>query len=88
MIISSITIRNTRQNTLESDTMYVARFARYRVRWYVVLFEKSWSEQMQSNEVYEINSRKFFFHGSAQRWVRKEIVKKMVKQHKLEIING
>jgi hypothetical protein len=68
--------------------MYVARFARYRVRWSVVLFEKSWSEQMQSNEVYEINSHTFFFHGSAKRWVRKEIVKKLVLQHKLEIING
>jgi hypothetical protein len=68
--------------------MYVARFARYGLRWSVVLFEKSWSEQMQSNEVYEINSHRFFLHGSAKRWVRKEIVKKLVQQHKLEIING
>jgi len=68
--------------------MYVARFDKKGIRWTITLFEKSWSEEMQTNEVTEVDSHKFFLHGSAKRWVRNEIVKKLVKQHKLEIING
>lgn len=88
MITSGTTLSSTRQNILVSDIMYVARFDKYRLRWNVTLFEKNWSEQMLSHEVSEITTHKFFFHGSAKRWVRKEIVKQLVKQHKLEIING
>lgn len=68
--------------------MYVVRFDRNGIRWKVTLFEKNWSEEMQTNEVSEVSSHKFFLHATASRWIRNEIAKKLVKQHKLEIING
>ena len=68
--------------------MYVVRFDRSGIRWKVTLFEKNWSEEMQTHEVSEVNSHKVFLHATAARWIRNEIAKKLVKQHKLEIING
>lgn len=68
--------------------MYVAKFDKALLRWRVTLFNKSWSEEMLSNEIEEIDSKTFFFHSSGYRWVNKEIAKQLFKQHKLEIING
>lgn len=68
--------------------MYIAKFNRQGLRWKVTLFEKSWSDEMMTNQVTAATSHKFFLHATAKRWIRNEIVKQMVKQHKLEIING
>jgi hypothetical protein len=88
MRISSTTTRSIAPNTLVSDTMYIAKFNRTGIQWKIDLYEKKWSEEMLSNEISLINTHKFFFHTTAKRWVRNEIVKQLVNHHGLEIING
>lgn len=68
--------------------MYVARFSREGLLWTVVVFEKIWSEEIQSHEAKEIKSKKFLFHNQAYRWIEKEVCKSLFYKHKLEIIDG
>lgn len=68
--------------------MYLAKFDRKGLFWQVILFEKSWSDQMLSNEIREIKSKNFLFHFSGYRWIEKEICRSLFYKHRLEIING
>jgi hypothetical protein len=68
--------------------MYVAKFTKNGVLWDVKIFDKSWSQEMLSNEIKQIASRKFILHSSGYRWINKEIAKNLFAQHKLEIIDG
>lgn len=68
--------------------MYVVRFDRESVLWRVTVFEKIWSDQMLTNEVKEIKSKRFLFHQHGYRWIEKEICRSLFYKHKLEIING
>ena len=68
--------------------MYVAKFDRENLLWRVTIFEKLWSEEMLTNEVKEIQSKKFIFHRRAYRWIEKEICKSLFYKHRLEIIDG
>ena len=42
--------------------MYVARFDRESIFWRVTIFEKNWSEEMLTNEVMEIRSKRFIYY--------------------------
>ena len=68
--------------------MYVARFDRESIFWRVTVFEKTWSQEMLTNEVKEIRSKRFIFHQRAYRWIEKEICRSLFYNHRLEIING
>lgn len=68
--------------------MYVARFHRESIFWQVTVFEKTWSDQMMTNEVKEIKSKRFIFHYRGYRWIEKEICRSLFYKHRLEIING
>ena len=68
--------------------MYVAKFDKEGIFWTITIFEKLWSEQMLTNEVKEIKSKRFLFHQRGYRWLEKEVCKSLFYKHKLEIING
>ena len=68
--------------------MYLARFDKKNIFWHVTIFEKLWSEEVFSNEVKEIKSKKFLFHYRGYRWIEKEICRSLFYKHRLEIIDG
>jgi hypothetical protein len=68
--------------------MYVAKIHRDGVKWTANIFEKHWSETMLSHEVLQISKRRFFFRFSAVRWTDREICRRLVQRHELEIIDG
>jgi len=68
--------------------MYVVKFNRDSIFWIVTIFEKRWSESMNSNELIEINRKVFIFHSSGYRWINSEMSRILFEQHKLEIVNG
>jgi hypothetical protein len=67
--------------------MYVVKFSSESLFFRVTLFEKQWSEEMLSNSMTEIDSRRFMFYCAAKRWVDKTIVRLLIKQKKMEIID-
>jgi hypothetical protein len=68
--------------------MYVARFKKESIKHKVYIIEKTWSEEIMSNNVQIIDSKTFFFKFRAKRWSEKRIVKMMMDLGKLEILNG
>jgi hypothetical protein len=68
--------------------MFVAKFDKEGILWRVTIFEKNWCEEVFSNEVKQVQSKKFLFHSSGYRWINKEICKRLFDKHELEIING
>jgi hypothetical protein len=68
--------------------MYIAKFIHNEGRWNVTLMEKRWSDSLLSHEIELIGNRKFFLYSSGQRWIRKQIIKNLVKYKQLEILDG
>jgi hypothetical protein len=68
--------------------MYVAKFDKEGLLWRVTIFEKLWSEEMLTNEIKEIQSKRFIFHWRGYRWIEKEVCKSLFYKHRLEIIDG
>jgi hypothetical protein len=68
--------------------MYVAKFDRQGIIWHVTVFEKIWSEEMLSNEVKEIKSKKFLLHRCGYRWAERQICQSLFYKHRLDIIDG
>ena len=67
--------------------MYVAKFTKSGIRWHVKLFNKDWSTEMLSNEMTEVDSKKFLLHSSGYRWIHRRIIREIVSRHGLEIID-
>lgn len=68
--------------------MYIVKVIRSEGRWNVTLLEKRWSESLLSNEIELVGSKKFIFHFIAKQWIRRRIIKHLVKTNRLEIIDG
>jgi hypothetical protein len=68
--------------------MYVAKFDRAGMLWKVTLLEKRWSDQMLSNEITELKTKKFWMHHNAYRWIEREVSCDLFHKHQLEIIDG
>jgi hypothetical protein len=68
--------------------MYIAKIFRKGLLWNVKLFDKRWSDQMDTHEITLIGTHKSPLNGRARRWIRDEIARDLVKQHKLEIQDG
>lgn len=68
--------------------MYVAKISSESLFYRATLFEKIWSEEMLSNNIIEIENKRFLSYFLAKYWINKKIVSLLVDQNKLEIING
>lgn len=68
--------------------MYVARIKKESVRYKASVIEKTWSEELMSNNISVVDSKSFFFKFVAKRWTEKTIIKNMINLGKLEISNG
>lgn len=68
--------------------MYVVRIDNKPIGMVVYMMEKKWSSAMMTHEVRTIESKRFVLRMNANRWIRKQIVKDMFRQHELEIIDG
>lgn len=68
--------------------MYLGKVTRGHLRWKASLYNKHWSDDMGTNEMTEINSKKFILNYFARRWVRNETVRNLIGNHELEIIDG
>lgn len=67
--------------------MYVAKITRSKLILHAQLFEKQWSEEMLSNKVDAISSKKFLFRYFAYKWINAEISRSLFMKKKLEIID-
>ena len=67
--------------------MYVARITRSKLILHAQLFEKQWSEEMLSNRISAISSKRFLFRYFAYKWVNAEISRNLFMKKKLEIID-
>jgi predicted acetyltransferase len=68
--------------------MYVVRIDNKPVGMVVYMMEKKWSQSMMTHEIRALDSKRFILRMNANRWIRKQIVKDMFRQHELEIIDG
>ena len=67
--------------------MYVAKITRSKLILHAQLLEKQWSEEMLSNKVDAISSKKFLFRYFAYKWINAEISRSLFMKKKLEIID-
>lgn len=68
--------------------MYVAKLSSENLFYRATLFEKTWSEEMLSNNIIELDSKRFPFYFLANYWINKKIVSLLINNKELEIING
>lgn len=68
--------------------MYVAKFSSESLFYRVTLFEKKWSDEMLSNNIIELDSRRFLSYFLAKYWINKKIANLLINNKELEIING
>lgn len=68
--------------------MYVAKIASENLFFNVTIFEKTWSEEMLSNNIVELDSKRFLSYFLANYWINKKIASLLINNKELEIING
>lgn len=68
--------------------MYVVRVTRHKITYKASLIEKTWSDDIMSNEVKVIQSRTFLFKFWAKAWAKNKLIKTMVERNSLEYIYG
>lgn len=68
--------------------MYVATIRKKGLLWNAEVHEKIWSEEMMTNEIKLIASKKSFFKFVVKKTIKNEIIKRFIHNHELEIING
>lgn len=68
--------------------MYIAKFTKHKIVWEATLLKKEWSSELNSNHIVSMDSKKFIFYFFAKQWIRNKIIKDLVKDKKMEIIDG
>jgi hypothetical protein len=67
--------------------MYVAKFSSEGIFYRATLFKKDWSDEILSNKIIELDSKRFIFYFWAKYWINKKISNILIDQKMLEIIN-
>ena len=67
--------------------MYVAKIIKLGILFQATLLEKQWSQEMLSNNISVLSTKKFLLRSSAHRWIRSEMARHMFMKKKLEIID-
>jgi len=68
--------------------MYVGKINRKAILLCASVYEKSWSDEILSNQVSLINTKTFLFRSFAYKWINAEVCKQLLNKHELEIVNG
>jgi hypothetical protein len=67
--------------------MYVVKISSESLFYRATLFKKDWSDEILSNEIIEVDSKRFIFYFLARCWINKKISNLLINQGTLEIIN-
>lgn len=67
--------------------MYVARLSSESIFYRATLLEKTWSEEMLSNNIIELESKRFISYFLAKHWLNKRMVGLMLNEKYIEIID-
>ena len=68
--------------------MYVAKISSESIFYRATLLEKTWSEEMLSNNIIELESKRFISYFLAKHWLNKKIVKLLIDRNQMEVIDG
>jgi ribonucleotide reductase beta subunit family protein with ferritin-like domain len=68
--------------------MYVAKLSSENLFYRATLFEKTWSEEISSNNIVELDSKRFISYFFAKYWLNKKIVSLLLENKQMEIIDG
>lgn len=67
--------------------MYVAKIYRRGVVVSATIFEKNWSEDLSSNVITILGSKKFISKRRANQWVNNKVCNHLSSNKRLEILN-
>lgn len=71
------------------DTMsYVVKVSSRKLGVSANIYKKNWSEDLFSNQLNLISHKDFIFKFRAKRWAEKEMIKILINNKEMEIING
>jgi hypothetical protein len=68
--------------------MYVARLSSEGFLYRATLFKKEWSDKILSNEIIEVDSKRFILYFLARCWIDRKISNLLIKQGTLEVIDN
>lgn len=68
--------------------MYVAKLSYENIFYRVTIFEKTWSEEMLSNSMLELDNKRFMSYFFAKYWLNKKLVDILIQDKQVEIVDG
>lgn len=68
--------------------MYVAKIVRRNLVVEAYFWKKQWHPEISSNQLEFVSNKNFLFKSSARKWIGRQLIREMLINKDLEIING